>query len=151
MLHPRRNLSTDAAPVHNKSADSSLLTLLESSMMTSFEVMVKIGGYMMLFSIAEVFLWKLPGLDTTVKCLLMGLVEMTTGSRQIAEGIALPWSAALCGGVTAFGGLSGFAQTAGVLKGSGLSTTGYLFWKLLQGVLATILIFLLWCTVTGMV
>lgn len=133
---------------HNKSADPSPLSLLETSMMTSFEVMVKIGGYMILFSIGEAFLWKVPHVNPAVKSLLMGLVEMTTGSRHMAAGIALPWSLALCGGVTAFGGLSGFAQTANVLKGSGLSTGHYFFWKSLQGILAAILI-LLWFFLMG--
>ena len=115
--------------------------------MTSFEVMVKIGGYMMLFSIAELHILRLTGLRAPVKYLLMGMVEMTTGSRHIAAGIELPWSLALCGAVTSFGGLSGFAQTANVLLGSGLSTRRYFFWKLLQGLLAGILI-LLYCHVT---
>ncbi len=139
--------NTPSSLMHNKSADSSPLSLLESSMMTSFEVMVKIGGYMMLFSIGEAFIGKLPGLPPTLKWILMGLVEMTTGSRHIAVGIALPWSFALCGAVTAFGGLSGFAQTANVLKDSGLSSGRYFLWKILQGILAGILI-LLWFFLT---
>lgn len=121
---------------HNKSADSSPLSLLESSMMTSFEVMVKIGGYMMLFSIAESYIDKLPMINTAAKSLLMGIIEMTTGSRRIAAGIEFPWSLAMCSAVTAFGGLSGLAQTAHVLQGSELSIRRYVLWKLLQGVLA---------------
>ncbi len=127
---------------HNKSADSTPLSLLESSMMTSFEVMVKIGGYMMLFSIAEAYIAKLPMISTAAKSLLMGVIEMTTGSRQIASAIELPWSLALCGAVTAFGSLSGLAQTAHVLQGSGLSVRRYVLWKLLQGILAGICILL---------
>ena len=111
-------------------------------MMTSFEVMVKIGGYMMLFSIAEAYIDKLPLISTAAKSMLMGIIEMTTGSRHIAAGIELPWSMALCGAVTAFGGLSGVAQTAHVLQGSDLSIGRYVLWKLLQGVLSGILILL---------
>lgn len=119
-----------------KATDSSPLSLLEASMMTSFEVMVKIGGYMMLFSILEVWIQRLSLLGPAPQSVLMGFVEMTTGSRQISLTLALPWSAVLCCGVTAFGGLSGFAQTANVLKGSGLSCGRYFGWKLLQGALA---------------
>lgn len=140
--------TTIAPSTHNKSADPTPLSLLESSMMTSFEVMVKIGGYMMLFSIAEAYLQKLPMLPTWAKSLLMGIIEMTTGSRHMAAGIELPWSLALCGAVTAFGGLSGLAQTAHVLQGSGLSVGRYVLWKSLQGILAGILI-LLCCGLTG--
>ena len=133
---------TEIPSTHNKSADSSPLSLLESSMMTSFEVMVKIGGYMMLFSIAEAYIDKLPLISTAAKSMLMGIIEMTTGSRHISAGIELPWSMALCGAVTAFGGLSGVAQTAHVLQGSDLSIGRYVLWKLLQGVLSGILILL---------
>ena len=112
-------------------------------MMTSFEVMVKIGGYMMLFSIGEALIWKLPGLNPLIKCCLMGFVEMTTGSRHIVEGINIPWSVILCAGFTAFGGLSGLAQTANVLKGSGLPAGHYFLWKLMQGCLAAVIV-LLW-------
>ena len=139
-----RHTQTSDSPIHNKSADSSPLSLLESSMMTSFEVMVKIGGYMMLFSIAEAYVNKLPLLCPAAKALLMGVIEMTTGSRHIAADIELPWSLALCGTVTAFGGLSGLAQTAHVVQGSGLSVGRYVLWKSLQGILTGILI-LLFC------
>lgn len=126
-----------------KTADPSLLSLLELSMMTSFEVMVKIGGYMMLFSVLEAFILKLPLSCPAFQSILLGFVEMTTGSRHIAASLTFPWSAAFCCGVTAFGGLSGFAQTANVLKGSGLSVRHYFLWKLLQGCLAVIIVVLL--------
>ena len=141
---------TCCSPTDGKSADSSPLSLLESSMMTSFEVMVKIGGYMMLFSIAEAYLSKFSFLNVSMQSALMGLIEMTTGSRHIAAGIELPWSLALCGSVAAFGGLSGFAQTAHILQGSGLSPWSYFGWKLLQGGLAGILISLC-CYLTGII
>lgn len=139
----RNTEHVSASPsTHNKSADSSPLSLLESSMMTSFEVMVKIGGYMMLFSIAEVHIGRLPLMNATAKSILMGLIEMTTGCRHIATDTQLPWAQALCGVVTTFGGLSGLAQTSHVLQGSDLSIGRYVLWKLLQGILAGILILL---------
>lgn len=119
-----------------KTAGSSPLALLERSMMTSFEVMVKIGGYMMLFSIAEVFLLKLPVINCPAGSLLLGLVEMTTGSQHIADRLSMPWAAAFCCAAAATGGLSGLAQTQNVLQGSGLSAGQYFLWKLLQGALA---------------
>lgn len=135
-------IARQTEPRHNKSADPSLLTQLETSMMTSCEVMVKIGGYMMLFSIGEAFVQNVPYLGIPFKSILMGLVEMTTGCRHIATAIEYPWSLALCSGAIAFGGLSGFAQTANVLKGSGLSAGHYFYWKALQGILTAILVLL---------
>lgn len=142
----RSTLTGETAPstacVPQKTAVSSPLTLLEHSMMSSFEVMVKIGGYMMLFSILEALVLRLPFLPDAAKYMLMGFVEMTTGCQRLAEGFALPWSAALCCAMTAFGGLSGFAQTANVIQGTGLSARPYFEWKLLQGILAGILVIL---------
>ncbi len=128
------------AEAAQKTTDPSPLSLLETSMMTSFEVMVKIGGYMMLFSVLEAWIQKLPFPGPALQSVFMGFVEMTTGSRQIAACWPLPRAAALCCGVTVFGGLSGFAQTANVLKGSGLSTGRYFLWKLLQGGLASAIV-----------
>lgn len=130
------------AKTAQKTTDFSPLALLETSMMTSFEVMVKIGGYMMLFSVLETWIGKLPVPGPALQSLFMGFVEMTTGSRQIAACWQLPWAAAFCCGVTAFGGLSGFAQTANVLNGSGLSIRRYFLWKLLQGTLAAAIVIL---------
>ena len=138
----------DAAPPAQKTTASSPLALLETSMMTSFEVMVKIGGYMMLFSVLESLVWKLPIPFPLLQSACMGFIEMTTGSRQIAASAAHPWAAALCAGAVAFGGLSGLAQTANVLQGSGLPVRQYFGWKLLQGVLAAVAV-LLWYFLCG--
>ncbi|MCI8402268.1 MAG: hypothetical protein HFI38_09345 [Lachnospiraceae bacterium] len=145
---PEEADSVRSSPVAQKTTGSSPLALLEISMMTSFEVMVKIGGYMMLFSVLEVFIEKLSLPGQAVESLLAGFVEMTTGNRRIASALPLPWSVAACCGIAAFGGLSGFAQTANILNGSGLSCERYFLWKLLQGFLAAV-IALIWCILAG--
>lgn len=129
----------------NKTTDSTPLSLLEISMMTSFEVMGKIGGYLMLFSIVEQWILLLPGLSYGLRLLSLGLVEMTTGIGHIITGISFPWSLAFSTGVCAFGGFSGYAQTANLIQDSGLSASHYLLWKILQGILATMMALLLAC------
>ena len=131
-----------------KTTNPSPLTLLEHSMMTSFEVMVKIGGYMMLFSVLETFLLRVP-MPVPLRSIAMGFVEMTTGSRQIAVSLPRLWAPAFCCGAAAFGGLSGLAQTANVLQDSGLSAGRYFLWKLLQGGLAVIIVILILCFPDG--
>ena len=131
-----------------KTTNPSPLTLLETSMMTSFEVMVKIGGYMMLFSVLETFLMRVP-IPVSLRGVAMGFVEMTTGSRQIAVTLPYPWAAAFGCGAAAFGGLSGLAQTANVLQDSGLSVRRYFLWKLLQEGLAVILVIIILCFPDG--
>ncbi len=125
-----------------------ILSQLESSMMSSFEVMVKIGGYMMLFSVVESWAAALPIPWPGLQAAAMGFIEMTTGCRQIASSLSFPWSAALCCGAVSFGGLSGFFQTQNVLSGSGLSCGRYFLWKLIQGCLAAIIV-VLWFFLMG--
>ena len=142
---PIRFRTQDTPLKRNKTTDSTPLSLLEISMMTSFEVMGKIGGYLMLFSIVEQWILLLPGLPYVLRLLFLGLVEMTTGINHMITGISFPWSLSLCIGVSAFGGLSGYAQTANLIQNSGLSAAHYLLWKLLQGILATVIALLLTC------
>ncbi len=135
-------------PATQKNANLSVLSQLESSMMASFEVMVKIGGYMMLFSVVESWVAALPIPWPGLQAAAMGFIEMTTGCRQIVSSLNSLWSAALCCGAVSFGGLSGFFQTQNVLSGSGLSCGRYFLWKLIQGCLAAVIV-VLWFFLLG--
>ena len=144
----RKDPPLACASYAQKTTGLSVLSQLESSMMSSFEVMVKIGGYMMLFSIAEVWVDALPIPWPALKSAAMGFIEMTTGCRQIAQSVEPPWAMALCCGSAAFGGLSGFFQTQNVLQDSGLSCGRYFLWKLTQGCLAAVIV-VLWFFLLG--
>lgn len=105
-------------------------------LMSSLEVMVKIGGYIMLFSIFVVFFnTYLP--DTfTAKAACLGIIEITTGIQEIAARMSGLPAAAVIVAVTAFGGLSGIAQTKTVIKNAGLSIRHYIAWKWLHLILS---------------
>lgn len=119
------------------------IQVLEQAMTDSLEVIVKIGGYMMLFSIAAYYLKALPLGNDWLKGIILGVNEMTTGIAFLSTGpFPLPWLCAFCIGSAAFGGLSGFAQTQCVLQESSLSSGRYLFWKGLQGIFAVILVYI---------
>ncbi len=135
-------------PAAQKTTNLSVLSQLESSMMASFEVIVKIGGYMMLFSVVESWVAALPIPWPGLQAAVMGFIEMTTGCRQIVSSLNSPWSAALCCGAVSFGGLSGFFQPQNVLSGSGLSCGRYFLWKLIQGCLAAVIV-VLWFFLLG--
>ena len=111
--------------------------------MDSCEVMVKIGGYIMLFSILVFYITELPLHNPAGKAALLGFVEITTGIRAISSSIPSMaggmWSAA----ATAFGGLSGIFQTKSVIKNAGLSIRQYILWKLLHSALAAVIFRLL--------
>lgn len=108
---------------------------LDEALMSSIEVMVKIGGYLMIFSILASFLKRLlpSGL---LRTLLIAAAEMTTGIQEISltvpgfSGVKLILAAA------AFGGLSGIFQVKSVTKNVGLSIRHYTLWKIIHGLSA---------------
>lgn len=118
--------------------------LMDVSIMDAFDAITRLGGYIILFSICSAMLVKLcayaPGLHPAAAMLL----EITTGTGAV---LSSSWSASLklavlLGG-TAFGGLSVLAQTAGMIRGSGLRLGSYFCSKVLQGGL-TFLLVLVW-------
>ena len=79
---------------------------------------------------------------TAARALLVGLLEIGGGIGAM-EGLALtPGNLALCAFLLSFGGLAVWCQTMAVLAESDLTGRRYLPGKLLQGVLAAVLILL---------
>ena len=112
-------------------------------MMASLEIMVKIGGYIMLYSILARFIGASSVISETVKPLLTGFVEMTTGIDVISRTMSgLPAALAILFSAV-FGGLSGVSQTNTVIKNAGLSIRHYVLWKLLHAVFSCTILILL--------
>lgn len=110
-------------------------------MMSALEIMVKIGGYIMLYSILAAFLTAVSGIPDVIKPLVLGFVEMTTGIEAISRMMTGWPAAAFIAAAAAFGGLSGVSQTNTVIKNAGLSIRHYVLWKLIHASLTcTILI-----------
>lgn len=122
------------APEENasKKTASMNLQLIDAGIMNGFETLAKLGGYIILFAILAQMTTKLPISDPLIKCLLIGFTEITNGISCAAR-LELDFSIAypLMVSFTAFGGLSGFAQTASMVKDSKLSMIPYLQMKLL--------------------
>lgn len=125
-------------PVTRKAART-----FDDSLMDSCEVMVKIGGYIMLFSIMAMYITKLPINAPEQKAVLLGFVEITTGIKAISEAFSGIAGGLWIGTVTAFGGLSGIFQTKSVIKNAGLSIRHYVAWKTFHSFLTIILFILL--------
>lgn len=105
--------------------------LLDVCIMNSFESVVKIGGYMILFSVilslAEMFT---PAL-LPVRNLLLSSLEITNGIALICSGTSDPQTAFFFCMVTAsFGGWCAIAQTRCMIAGTGLSIIPYMIEKL---------------------
>lgn len=115
------------------------------AIMESFEAMVRLGGYLVLFSIIAKMVTALFTTVTTSHFFLIGVIEITNGVHFIAQG-NLPDTTkllllAFC---VAFGGFSCFAQSAGMCQSSGLSMAKYFITKLMNGCIAFALMYL-WC------
>ncbi len=123
------------SPAHNKGNQSTRFTfdLMDSSIMNGFEVVTKIGGYIILFSIlARIVDDTIPAMGM-LKASFMGILEITTGINQICKiEAALSIKIVLAAVLTSFGGLSGMAQTKSVLGDSGLSLKTYFAVKVLN-------------------
>lgn len=114
----------------------------DESLMSAFDVMTKIGGYIMLFSILVEFVKEL-SIDPVIKAMFLGLIEMTTGIHAISTQMKGIVCAVLIIMSVTFGGISGIFQTKSVIKNAGLSIRHYIFWKLVHSFLSCIIFLLL--------
>lgn len=136
-------------PISNNLAQPGSTFSFDDHMMSSFETMTKIGGYIMLFSILALYLTVFPfKLPPLVLPALLGAVEITTGIQAITRSVAGQTGALLIIGAAAFGGCSGIFQTKSVLKNAGLSIRHYILWKLLYCILSCIIFYGILCLQT---
>ncbi len=120
--------------------------MVDASIMNGFEVITKIGGYIILFSIlAQIVNETVPAVGI-LKASFMGILEITTGVNQICKiQMASHIKIVLAAVLTSFGGLSGMAQTKSVLGDSRLSIKSYFFVKILNA-FVTFLITMIYVT-----
>lgn len=113
--------------------------IIDAGIMNGFETLTRLGGYIMLFSVFASMLNQLP-LPVEAKVILTGAAEITNGIHRLQE---LPLSPScqyvLAMAFTAFGGLSGIAQTSSMVKGTSLSMKRYVFLKLAFTAASTLL------------
>ena len=99
--------------------------IFDKCMMDGFEGVVKVGGYIIFFSIIIALFRKAAG-GLPVFLAAAPLLEVTNGILLIHEKVADPITAyAFTVGLTAFGGLCSVAQTDCMLQGSGLPYSLY--------------------------
>lgn len=114
--------------------------VLDDSIMNGFEIITKIGGYIILFSILAEIINEIGPSSSYSKAVIMGFLEITTGVDQICKiRIDNNIKIVLISIVTAFGGLSGLAQTKSVLGESRLSIRPYFCVKLISSCVAILL------------
>ena len=116
--------------------------IFDKCMMDGFEGVVKVGGYIIFFSIIIALFRKAAG-GLPVFLAAAPLLEVTNGILLIHEKVADPITAyAFTVGLTAFGGLCSVAQTDCMVQGSGLSILPYTIQKLTAAVAASLIAYL---------
>lgn len=155
LLHKIRN--TPVSLYTNKSEDQTLrasqlthskeeqkkvrFTLVDEAIMSGFDVITKVGGYIILFSIISNVLLSIAPQGSSLSYAIVGFIEITNGVNTLGGcPIAPSLKIALILSLTAFGGLSSVAQTKSVIDHSGLSIRSYLFYKLCNGGIAFLLL-----------
>ncbi|MDD3174000.1 MAG: transporter [Herbinix sp.] len=111
--------------------------LLDSSIMNGFEIVTKIGGYIILFSILAQIIKEIGPETSFLKAFLMGTLEITTGISQVCNtSLDINTKIVLVSVITSFGGLSGIAQTKSVLGDTRLSINSYIIVKLISALIS---------------
>ncbi len=114
--------------------------ILDISIMNSFEIITKIGGYIILFSLLANLIVTLLPINELPKAILIGVLEITTGIQYI-ESSSLSYSVKILLAMTlsAFGGFSSVAQTGSVLLDSPLKLSIYVKYKILNSIICFLL------------
>ena len=132
-------------PCTKKTASRSQINfkIIDAGIMSGFETLTKLGGYIMLFAIFAEMTTYLPFHNSLLNCLLIGLTELTNGISYISNApISFDIKYILIVMCTAFGGCSGIAQTASMIKKTGFSMKKYIKTKIICSLISGILAFL---------
>jgi hypothetical protein len=139
LLHKENQATTQ--PTQKKSASRSKINfqIVDAGIMNGFETLTKIGGYIMIFSILASCFLMLP-MPELLKTGCIGVIELTNGIHYLSSTAMTTESKyVLAMMFTAFGGLSGVAQTSAMIKGTGLSMKKYVCLKLVLCIITGIL------------
>lgn len=121
----------------------------DETILSSVTILCKIGGYLVLFSILIVFLRNMPYVPRNMRLFLIGLLEMTTGIRELSTSLTSTYGFVASVAALTFGGCSGIFQTKAVIgntKKAGLSIRPYIVWKLLHAFISSGIAYFL-CTI----
>ena len=135
----RRGRTFSSLPAEKKTSGSQIsFKIADACIMNGLESILKLGCYMILFSMLARLLRGVPCPYPALTCALVGILEITNGiSLTAASALPARLSFSLTLGIAAFGGLSGLAQTQSMIQDSGLSSASYLRAKSLTAVLVT--------------
>jgi len=114
-------------------------SILDSCIMSGFESITKVGGYIILFSIM-LSLAEIPNLPYAgFRHFLLPSLEITNGISLICRNLTDNSAFFLCMVMTSFGGWCAIAQTKCMINGTGLSIFPYAIEKLITALVTSLL------------
>lgn len=117
--------------VSQKKPTSMNFQLIDVGIMNGFETLAKIGGYIILFAILAQMSTLLPISNQYLQCICIGFTEITNGIAYTSHTeMSFQKMYPLIMAYTAFGGLSGLAQTTSMIKDVHFPIKPYIFTKL---------------------
>jgi sporulation integral membrane protein YlbJ len=136
--------------IHKKSASRFQLDMqiIDAGILSGFQTLIKLCGYIMFFSIGVKMLEEITFLPDILKVMCIGLTEVTNGVVALAKlSVSTGIRYILVIFFLSFGGLSGLAQTGSMIQTAGLSLPEYLRDKILLSLLSSTLaiVYLLFC------
>ncbi|QUI22938.1 hypothetical protein HZI73_11840 [Vallitalea pronyensis] len=118
-------------------------SIFDESIMNAITLIVKIGGYIIFFSIIMNCLKLIPIQGHILKDFTFGLMELANGTKLLVSASAtLPVRFVLLSTLVAFGTFSVHAQTASVIHDTDLHIKPYIMAKLINAVITFITAFL---------
>ncbi len=112
------------------------MQIIDAGITSSFETLIRLCGYIVMFSILTHIVMQFPLLGTAGSICLTGILEITNGiaalgSSELPQYLQYPLAIFfLC-----FGGISGIAQTGSMILRTGLSLYSYIKTRLLLAIL----------------
>lgn len=116
---------------------------LDNCILDAFRTMLKLCGYLIIFSILSAFIYNKLPISLHIKYLLTALCEITTGAYYLSTSdYTLSLKAVFCIATTAFGGFSTLMQTKSVCTNKNISMKQYISARLFIAA-GSVLLFLL--------
>lgn len=116
------------AQLHTKTASrfEMNMQIIDAGIIHGFEALIKLCGYIILFSILSNLILLIPIQNTVLKILCIGITEVTNGMSQLGSNTTnQTWQKILTILFLSWGGISGYFQTASIVGHTDLSMKKY--------------------------
>lgn len=128
--------STDVSDIKKHRGFKIDISMVDTVIMNSFEIITRVGGYIILFSILAQILLSIEPIQEIIRMILVGIFEITIGIDTIATStLSNGTKIVLILAITSFGGFSSIAQTKSVFADSGLSIRSYIKAKIVNSLI----------------